>query len=79
MNWPLNHWIVRKVGEYLGSKEGCEIASTEATKIGVTMTFRDSFGYVYEMNVRTLGRIQTSDDEVAKYDIPARAIKEIVK
>lgn len=51
-----NNWILTKVTQYLKLAEGCDIKLTEYTSEGARTVLQDSFGFTYEINIRTLGR-----------------------
>jgi hypothetical protein len=60
---PFNYWLINKVLSYLSAKEGCVTEVPEYTDKGIRTTVRDAFGYVYEIQIRTIGR-NTGDLEV---------------
>lgn len=64
-----NGWLIEKISGYLKSREGCTIEATEYTEDGARSIVRDSLGYRYEVNVKTLGRIisVTEDRDFWKY------------
>jgi hypothetical protein len=58
---PQNEWILRKIAAYMASKEGCIATDVEFTDKGATVTLQDVFGFQYELNIKTVTRIQTEE------------------
>lgn len=52
-----NSWVLTKILNYLATSEGCCTENLEYTTEGMKSIIRDSFGYRYEINIRTLSRI----------------------
>lgn len=57
---PFNSWILGKLTAYLASKEGCLVEAAEYTKDGMKTVVRDAFGYRYELNIKTLSRVDNN-------------------
>lgn len=53
----LNNWLLSKITAYLATKQGCVIEDQEYTYSGIKAIVRDSFGYRYEIHVKTLSRL----------------------
>ena len=68
--WPLNKWIMDKVQKCL-TKEGCSVSKLEPTPEGLKLSLTDSFGFIYELNIKTVSRVQSNYDEVNLYDTNA--------
>jgi len=60
-----NGWIMDKITRLLKNHEGMENYATEYTLDGIKTIVTDSFGYRYEIQVKTLGRLG-ADIEIAK-------------
>lgn len=54
---PLSNWIVDKILTYISDREGCTIEQPVNQAESVTVTFYDSFGYKYEMEIKCVGRV----------------------
>lgn len=65
--WPLNKWIMEKLAKSL-TKEGCETTGMEPTIDGLKLTFTDAFGFVYQLDIKTISRIENNYTEVNLYD-----------
>lgn len=53
-----NGWLLNKISSYLSSKEGFTIETSSYMQDGIRTIVQDSFGFRYELQVKTLGRIQ---------------------
>lgn len=54
---PFNKWIVDKILSYLASKEGCVIEDSIYTQKGMKAVVMDTFGFRYEIEIKTLSRL----------------------
>ncbi len=74
--WPLNHWMMDKISIFLTNHEGCAHREIKAKgSDSVKMIIRDSFGYIYELDLKTLGRVSSHDPGATVYE----SIKEIIE
>lgn len=62
-----NKWILAKVNNYLETKEGCVIQQTGYTVDGAKTIVHDSFGFAYEIHIKTIGRVNADSTEMDKY------------
>lgn len=65
---PMNDWIVSKLLSYLSSKEGCTVLDYSNTEYGIKANIVDSFGFVYEVQVKALSRAANTANEVEVYE-----------
>lgn len=54
---PFNQWLVSKLVSYLVGKEGFSTETQNFTDEGMKAIVVDTFGFRYEINVKTLSRI----------------------
>lgn len=64
---PFNLWILKKINSYLEIREGCKVVSTNYTLDGAKTIMQDTFGFQYEVHVKTTGRCQNDSKEMDKY------------
>lgn len=61
---PFNNWVIAKIEAFLKFKEGFALVHTWSTdQEGSKMTVQDAFGYQYEVHVRMIGRIITTNED----------------
>lgn len=60
-----NGWILSKINTYLKISEGCTIETSNYTNDGARTIVQDSFGFRYEIQIKTLGRIYHDDNETS--------------
>lgn len=53
-----NGWMLGKIRRFLEVREGCLSHSGGYTKDGARLTIQDSLGFIYEINIKTVGRSQ---------------------
>ncbi len=53
---PLNSNLTGKITSYLVGNEGCSLQDIEFTKHGSLLTVKDAFGFVFSIEVKTVGR-----------------------
>lgn len=60
----MNQWLFEKIINYLSQHEGCETIPDEQEAQGhvIRTIVQDSFGFRYEIRVKTLGRLQGLGD-----------------
>jgi hypothetical protein len=58
-----NNWVLTKIITYLQTREGVHVQHTEYTDEGARTVFNDSFGFTYEINIRTIGRTQNFNSD----------------
>lgn len=63
-----NNWVLTKILVYLTTREGVAVQHTEYTAEGARTVFNDAFGFTYEVQIRTLGRTQTFNDDKYKLE-----------
>lgn len=56
---PMNQHMLMKIAAYLSTKEGCKAINIGYTEAGAKATIQDAFGYQYEIEIKTSGRIRT--------------------
>lgn len=56
---PFNGWLLTKIISTLETKEGCIIHKSEYTADGARTLLRDAFGFIYEIQVKTVSRTGT--------------------
>lgn len=54
----LNKWILEKISNNLKNREGCTVNELGYTNEGAKTVITDSLGFIYEINIKTIGRIQ---------------------
>lgn len=64
---PFNKWILSKVIQFLSVKEGCVIQESRYTKKGAKTILTDSFGFMYEIHIKTIGRTSNHEHGIEKY------------
>jgi hypothetical protein len=52
-----------KIANFLKNKEGCEVIQQNYTINGIQAVIQDSFGYRYEINIRTLSRLGSNIED----------------
>lgn len=60
---PFNGRMLAKIGSFLETKEGCQVLDIDYTYAGAKTTIQDSFGFRYELEIKTIGRTQTDPQE----------------
>lgn len=53
-----NKWILDKILNTLSIKEGCVVNDFNYTADGAKTVIMDSFGFIYEINIKTVGRVR---------------------
>ena len=69
-----NGWLAQKLASYLTAKEGCIVEYMDTNRGIVTMTISDAFGYVYQIEVKMIGRknqAPQNDEELKLFNIKA--------
>jgi len=56
----MNGWVMGKVISFLKEKEGFHVERVEYTAQGIRGIIRDTFGFRYEINMETIGRLADS-------------------
>lgn len=64
---PFNKWILFKVIQFLSVREGCTIHESKYTQKGAKTILTDSFGFMYEIRIKTIGRSTNHDQGIEKY------------
>lgn len=62
-----NNWILDKISSFLVSKEGCVVVGTRNNPEYSVLKLKDSFGFLYEIEVRLVGHthgFNTSDFKI---------------
>jgi hypothetical protein len=52
-----NAWVLTKITSYLSTSEGFIVEESTYTASGIKSVIRDTFGYRYEVHVKTLSRL----------------------
>ena len=60
----LTSWIFAKILTHLTNHEGITELETIRTSDQLRSTIQDALGFRYEVQIKCLGRIQTSDKEI---------------
>lgn len=69
-----NGWIAQKLASYLTAKEGCIVEDMNTNHGVVTTTISDAFGYVYQIEIKMIGRknqVPQTDAELKLFNIKA--------
>lgn len=63
------NWLVGKLSNYLEDKEGISVENVSSSPSVVHMVVQDSFGFLYDIEIRQRGRIYgTPATIVSEYD-----------
>lgn len=58
-----NGWIISKILNYLLCNEGCITGKANYTGEGVRAEVTDAFGFRYEIQVKTIGRVLNLEEK----------------
>lgn len=56
-----NGYLTNKIQAFLESKNGCKLLDTKVNSESVITKIQDSLGFVYEIEVKTIGRVQNPE------------------
>jgi len=58
-----NGWVISKMVAYLTGKEGFSMETFNYTWAGAQVVVKDAFGFRYEINIKTLSRVNNAPND----------------